>query len=37
MVKMLDQAVSGMFNTINTPTSTFTGLAAVWTTSDMIV
>ena len=37
MVIMLGKAVFGVFNTINTPTSTLTDLAAVWTTSVMTV
>jgi len=37
MVIMLGKAVLGMFNTINTPTSTLNDLAAVWTTSVMAV
>jgi len=37
MVIMLGKAVLGMFNTINTPTSTLNDLAAVWTTSVMTV
>jgi hypothetical protein len=37
MVIMLGKAVLGMFNTIITPTSKLTDLAAVWTTSVMTV